>query len=261
MTTSKVEQKIILIVEDEFHAADRLQKLLQKLTASCEIIGPIDTVKESVEWLENNPSPDIILMDIQLADGISFSIFDKTLVESPVIFTTAYDEYSLKAFKVNSIDYLMKPIDEKELENALLKYSKLSLNKSTNEAHTLNSVLTNIRNKEHFKERFLLKNREEFTVLSAKDIAYFYSENSTTFIVDFSGQRCIYDQTLNQLEENLNPKDFFRINRKQIVHVDSIESIHSYFNNRVKLNLKPKSKTEVIVSREKVKSFKDWLNQ
>jgi len=249
----------VLIIEDEYHAAERLKKLLKSKLPEAQIIGPIDSVEDSVSWLKDNEAPDIIFMDIQLADGISFSIFEQIEVEAPVIFTTAFDEYSLRAFKVNSIDYLMKPIDEEELSKAIKKFEKYRKQDSVN--LELNSILKNFNQKSPYKSRFLIKRKDEFTYLLSEQIAYFYSEESVTFIVDKTGKNHIYDQTLNQIEENLEPKDFFRINRKQIIHVQSIGQIHSYFNNRIKLDLIPASEEEVIVSREKVKAFKGWLDR
>jgi len=256
---SRLEGKEILIIEDEFHAADRLKKLIAQLTIDCKINGPIDTVEDAVEYFEKGNKSDLIFMDIQLADGISFSIFNQTQVVAPVIFTTAFDEYSLKAFKVNSIDYLMKPIDENELKAALAKFQKLNFN--YNNLDSIQILLKNIQKNENYKERFLIKWKDTFSVIKVNDIAYFYSEDSVTFLVDHDGKSHIYDQTLNQIEQDLNPKKFFRINRKQIVNIKSIFQIHSYFNNRVKLDLRPIIDQDVLVSRDKVKAFKTWLDK
>ena len=250
-----------LIVEDEYHAAERLKQLISNLIENCSIEGPLESVEESVEWLNSNDSPDLIFMDIQLADGLSFSIFDQTELNAPIIFTTAFDQYSLKAFKVNSIDYLMKPIDESELSGALNKFYSLKGPDSIHNIESLRTILKNFKDKKHYKERFLLKKKDRYTFMLADEIAYFYSEDSISFIVDKQGKSHIYDATLNLLENQLNPQRFFRINRKQIIAFDAIVNIHNYYNNRIKLELNPKREEEVLVSRDKVKHFKIWLDQ
>ncbi len=249
----------VLIIEDEYHAVRRLQSLLEKVMVELEILAVIDNVEESVEWFQNHVHPDLVFMDIQLADGISFSIFKEVEIESPIIFTTAYDQYSLKAFKVNSIDYLLKPIDEEELQKAILKYEKMNKASIQPDLSSLTTLLKGVQFNKKYKERFLLKNRDKYTFLLSDEIAYFYSEDSVTFVVTVGGKSYVYDDTLNQLSEQLNPEHFFRINRKQILHIQSILKIHNYFNNRMKLELKPKLEQETIVARDKVKAFKHWL--
>ncbi len=250
----------ILIIEDEHHAAARLKSLIGKLVKQAEIVAVIDSVEDGIEWFQNKQAPDLVFMDIQLADGISFSIFQAVEINAPVIFTTAFDQYSLKAFKVNSIDYLLKPIDEAELKQALLKYQKLN-EKRADKFDSLNLLLKNLDLEKNYKERFLIKNKDQYNFILSSEIAYFYSEDSLTFIVTKNGKSHIYDQALNKIESELNPKDFFRINRKQIVHLEAIQKIENYFNNRVSLELHPKPKEETIVSRDKVKPFKSWLDR
>ena len=249
----------LLIIEDEYHAAQRLRSLISELLPEGQILAVIDSVEEAVEWFKNNDHPDLAFMDIQLADDISFSIFDQVNIETPVIFTTAYNEYSIKAFKVNSIDYLLKPIEEKELQQALVKYSKLSRQQVLPAIKSLTHLVRNLDNNTTYKERFLLKNRDRYTFILADEIAYFYSEDSLTFIVTSSGKSTIYDTPLSQLKIELDPSKFFLINRKWMVHVQSIRQIHPFFNQRLKLDLNPPPSDEVIVSRDKVKSFKNWL--
>lgn len=251
----------ILIFEDEHHAAIRIQSLIHKLIIDADILDVIDSVEDGIEWFNKNIEVDLIFMDIQLADGVSFSIFQEVDIEAPIIFTTAFDQYSLKAFKVNSIDYLLKPIDEIELQNAIEKYQKLNQSNNSIPFSTLERILVKSQNNKIYKERFLIKSGETYNFILADEIAYFYSEDSLTFIITKKGKRYIYDQTLSQLESDLNPQYFFRINRKQIISLNSIKSIHNYFNSRVKIEIDPIPKDDVIVSRDKVKLFKNWLDR
>jgi len=248
----------ILIIEDEHYAAKRLQTLLAECLSDAHIVGVCDSIEDSVEFLKNNPKPELIFMDIQLADGLSFEIFKQIEVMTPVIFSTAFDEYTLQAFKVNSIDYLLKPVDKKELVNALDKFKSLHQNKSQY-PNWQELIHTFQQPKKIYKTRFLVKNGQEFIRLNVADVAYFYSEDGLTFAVNTKGKRHIIDPTLDQLLEQINPESFYRINRKQIVQIDSISKIHTYFNNRLKLDLIPVFSDEVIVSRERVKSFKSWI--
>jgi two-component system LytT family response regulator len=249
----------VVIIEDEFHAAQRLKKLLANILSDLEILDTIDSVEDAVVWFKSNAAPDLVFMDIQLADGISFSIFKQVKVETPIIFTTAFDQYSLKAFKVNSVDYLLKPIDESELNQAIQKFDKLNQKESKVAAESLAKLMSQIDSEKVYRERFLLKNKDKYTFLLAEEIAYFYSEDSLSFIVTQKGKSYIHDTSLNHLAEDLNPAKFFRINRKQIVNIKSIDAIHNHFNNRIKLDLNPTAKGDVIVSRDKVKDFKLWL--
>jgi len=250
----------ILIVEDEYHAAQRLQKLIHQFIDQAQILNVIDSVEDTVDWLKKNEAPDLIFLDIQLADDLSFSIFNKVDVASPIIFTTAFDQYAMRAFKLNSIDYLLKPIDEEELKHALAKYHELNKDELQPAMQSLQQLIQKLQLEKSYKDRFLLKSRDKYDFLLSDDIAYFYSEDSLTFIITLSGKKHIYDETLSSLHEQLDPKKFFRINRKQIIHVQAISKIHNYFNSRLKVDLKPKGDDiEALVSREKVKDFKVWL--
>lgn len=249
----------LLLIEDEFHAAQRLQKLLIKYLPEASISAVLDSVEDSVEWLRNHPAPDLIFMDVQLADDLSFSIFQQVDVNVPVIFTTAFDQYALRAFKVNSIDYLLKPIDENELQQALVKYGQLHQGELQTVQQSLQSLLQSRQYDKQYRERFLLRRNDKYTFLLSDEIAYFYSEDSLTFIVTQDGKQHVYDATLNSLQEQLNPQHFFRINRAQIVHLQSISNIHNHFNQRLKLSLTPEAKEDVFVSRDKVRDFKRWL--
>jgi len=249
-----------LIIEDERPAAMRLSKLIKQNRPEAEIIEIIDSVESAVKWLDNFPAPDLIFMDIQLADGVSFDIFQQTKIESPVIFTTAYDQFTLKAFKVNSVDYLLKPIDPEELAAAFVKFEKVYQKPQSYDNNVIASLLKNMQQKS-YKERFLVKTGQQLSYIEVKDIAYFYSEDKLVCAKNVNGKRHILDYTLDQLEDCLNPDSYFRINRKFLTELHSISKIHTYFNSRLKLELTPKTELEVIVSRERVSNFKDWLDK
>jgi DNA-binding LytR/AlgR family response regulator len=249
----------VLIIEDEFHAAEHLKRLVCKYLPEAELVGTIDTVEEAVEWFSSHSHPDLTFMDIQLADGISFSIFDQVQIDSPVIFTTAYNEYSIRAFKVNSIDYLLKPIDDTELSSAIRKFRNMENQQVKPMMESMTVLFEQFGKKPVYKERFLLKNRDKYSFLLANEIAYFYSEDSLTFIITAKGNSFMYDEPLSKLNEQLDPGKFFQINRKWIVGISSIRHIHAHFNGRVKLELQPHPSKEVFVSRDNVKEFKKWL--
>ena len=248
----------ILIIEDEPQAAQRLEKLVRSILPSAKILPSIDTVKNSVQWLKSNDTPDLIFMDIQLADGISFQIFDQTEVKSPVIFTTAYDEYALKAFKVNSIDYILKPVDEQELRVAIQKFQRLTGSTNNKMMESLGLAMQMLTKR--YKERFVIKVGEHLKSVETDDILFFFSLEKATFAQTKDGKKHILDFTMDQLEELLDPSKFFRINRKYMVHVKSIQDMISYTNARLKLVLKTSDDNEVIVARERVQQFKDWLD-
>lgn len=249
----------ILIIEDEPLAAQRLEKMVGEIKPGSSIIGKIDSVKRAVEWFKTNETPDAVLMDIQLADGISFEIFDQCTVKCPVIFTTAYDEYALKAFKVNSIDYILKPVDKDELVAAFKKLdgfvAKPSPDKMMESIGYAMQMLT-----KKYKERFVIKVGEHLKSVEVSEILFFFSMEKTTFAQTKDGRKHILDFTMDQLEGLLNPERFFRINRKYFVAVDSIQDMISYTNSRLKLVLKTSDDPEVIVARERVQEFKDWLD-
>ena len=251
----------VLIVEDEKPAAKRLTKMVKSFRADWEITGVVDSVESAVNWLDTYKKPDLIFMDIQLADGVSFEIFGQTEVTSPIIFTTAYDEYALQAFKVNSIDYLLKPIDPEELEKAICQYDKYHQNNTKPVDNTAITQLLQSLTQKEYKERFLVKIGQQLTYLKVEDIAYFYSDEGLIFACQANGKRHNLDYTLDQLIDALNPDDFFRINRKIITHLPSIKKIHTYFNSRLKLELAPATDLETIVSRDRVSDFKKWLDK
>ena len=250
----------VLIIEDEPQAAKRLETLMKELEPGVRVLDKIDSVTKSVEWISNNPAPDLILMDIQLADGISFTIFEQCEVKSPVIFTTAYDAYALKAFKVNSIDYILKPVDKDELGKALVKFRGIV--KNVPETRIL---LDNIGQAvqmltKRYKSRFMIKVGEHLKTVDSQNILYFFSQDKTTFCQTTDSRSLILDYTLDQLEEMMDPSRFFRINRKYLVGSASITDIINYTNSRLKLKLKGVQDDDCIVARERVQAFKEWLD-
>lgn len=251
----------ILIIEDEPQAAQRIETLVRELLPNARVLDKIDSVKKSVHWFKNNPSPDLTLMDIQLADGTSFQIFEQCEVKCPVIFTTAYDEYALKAFKVNSIDYILKPVDKNDLQLALRKLESLT-NSSDGTKKLLSSIGEVVqRLSKKYKERFVIKVGEHLRTIEVKDILYFHSQDKATFCCTTDNRNHILDFTLEQLEEMIDPNAYFRVNRKYFVRAEAIQDIISYTNSRLRLVLRNSTDSDVIVARERVQEFKQWLDR
>ena len=247
----------VLIIEDELLSAERLKKLVLDFDSTIRIIGVIDSVEDAVNWFENNSSPDLVFLDIHLADGSSFEIFEKVNINSSIIFTTAYDKYAIKAFKVDSIDYLLKPIDKEELHQAIEKYEKRQKgNKVTSE--NVKELLDKI--SPSYKDRFMVKTLNSIISLKTYDIAYFYSEDKLSFIKTKQGKRHLIDYSLDQLTELVSPKQYFRVNRKFIINIDAIEKMVAYLNSRLLITTKPTHSEIIVVSREKVSAFKKWLD-
>lgn len=250
----------IFIVEDEQPAAKRLEQLIVQVRPAARLLGTADSVTQAVAWLQQNPPPALIFMDIHLADGLSFEIFQHLDIQSTVIFTTAFDQYALKAFKVNSIDYLLKPITAEELAAAFQKFDHFVGKKTSLDSSLIDHLLNRLQSP-NFKTRFLVKQGNALIYILVQDLRYCYSEDSLVFALLTDGKKQHLDYTLEQLENVLDPQQFFRINRKVVVSADAITKIHPYFNNRLKLDLQPKPPFEVIVSREKVSAFKAWLDR
>jgi DNA-binding LytR/AlgR family response regulator len=249
----------ILIVENEKPAADKLVRLLMKIDKSVTILGVIETVEETINCLQETPLPDLILMDIQLDDGLCFEIFEAAKIDIPVIFTTAYDEYTLKAFKVNSIDYLLKPIDEELLKSALAKFVKLYADKDPFK-RDFKQLLFEFRNQ--YKSRFLIKIGEKYKSVPAKEVSHFHINERNVFLNDNQGKDYGVDYSLEQLEGMLDPHKFFRINRECIVNIEAISLMYSYSSSRLQLTLKEKEKCDLfVVSRDKVTEFKRWIDR
>ncbi len=257
----------VLIIEDEELAVKKLRKTLESVDETAEVVGVADSIRSSVNWLEQNPSPDLILMDIELADGQSFEIFDKVEVKSTVIFTTSYDEYALKAFKVNSVDYLLKPIQKEDLAAALNKLRSLrTMYGNSNSADPLNvdNLVKELQQKlqpKEFRKRFLVKHAQKLVSVDIDEIAYFYSDGRLNFFKTLDNRKFVVDYTMDELESMLNPDKYFRISRSFYVSIASIDQIHDYFGNRLLLHLKPVVDKESIVSREKVGEFKKWMGK
>lgn len=247
----------IIIIEDEKPAARLLQRKVEQL--GFKVTNMLHSVEESIEWFTNNQHPDLIFLDIQLSDGLSFEIFEKVKIQSAVIFTTAYDEYALRAFKLNSIDYLLKPIDEDELKIAI---DKFQLQHTRNESLSLN--FEQIRSmfapaEKVYKSRFTVKIGVQLKIINVEEIECFFSENKGTYIHTFDNRDYLIDTPLEILEEELDAKKWYRISRKFIVPLNSVKEILVYSNSRLKIILPTYKGDEVIVSREKVSDFKNWM--
>ena len=253
-----------LIVEDEPLAVDKISYLLKKADSESEILGVTGSIHETVNWLNNHPNPDIILMDIELSDGQSFEIFEKVEIKSLVIFTTSYDEYALKAFKVNSIDYLLKPIQLEDLKASINKYLNLTKGNTTNGITNLTKLLDQIQHTiqiPSYRERFLVRQGNKHFAIEINKIAYLFVEERIVFIKTIENKKHILEYSLDEIEMQLDPKNFFRANRSFIVCINSVVQIHDYLNSRLVISLSPEFSKEVIVSRDRVNDFKQWVGK
>jgi len=252
----------VIIVEDELHNYRLLKGMVEKLRPEWNIVEWLESVKSTVSWLENNPSPDLIFMDIQLTDGISFSVFDKVQVESMVIFTTAYDEYALQAFQVNSIDYLLKPVKLEKLEQAIDKFENLTRIQqkgNENKPDYRELLETIVRGEKKYRTRFLISGATSFFKLGVEEIAWFYTENRVTNAVTFKGKVHAVNLTIEKLEEQLDPTQFFRTNRSTIVHINAIRKFENHFGGKLILRLIHPFDEPIIISRLKAAEFKEWM--
>lgn len=247
----------VIIIEDEKLAADNLQALLLSIDMDIEIIARIESVRNAVKWLSTN-SCDLIFLDIQLSDGNSFTIFEQVEVKTPIIFTTAYDQYAIKAFKHNSIDYLLKPINKQDLINSLIKFKEITLQ---NHIPDLKALLDSIKTPLQYQERFLVSAGMKLKIIKTNEIAYFYVRETGVYLCTKSDKHYCLDYTLDKLEKILDPDVFFRINRQFIVNIDAIENMVTVSKSRLQLNLNPKATDEVIVSVNNVHDFRIWLNR
>lgn len=247
-----------IIVEDEKHARDNLESLLVSLEPEIEIQAKIDTVKNAVKWLNEN-NTDLIFLDIHLADDISFKIFEHVEVKTPIIFTTAYDQYALRAFKVNSVDYLLKPIDKNELQKSIEKFKDNQITKSE---YNIKQLVEELKNPpQEFQKRFIVNRGDKIMSIVTDQIAYFEGEDRYVSLVKKDGGKYIVDYKLSDLEKKLDPSEFFRLNRSFISHFQSIEKIISVSKSRFKVELNPLPKREIIVSSANSRDFKNWLNK
>jgi DNA-binding LytR/AlgR family response regulator len=247
----------IVIIEDERPAANRLIRLLEEYFGGEEFIQGLDSVKKSIQWFAENPNPDLIFCDIQLADGISFEIFEQVKLSTPIIFTTAYDHYAIKAFQVNAIDYLLKPIDPEELARSISKFKANQL-KPNFDLEALKELL--LPKTTNFKSRFLVKFGEKIQSIGIEEVTFFFSEARVTFLQTKEGKQFVLDQTLEQIESQVDPVSFFRLNRKYLCSFPSISDIFTYSNSRLKIKLHNCQDDDILISREKTADFKIWLD-
>lgn len=249
----------ILILEDEKLAAEALTKMLEKIS-EVEVVGLVPSIKKGLEWFKKNVMPDAILSDIRLQDGLSFQLFQELNIKVPVIFVTAYNHYAIKAFEVNSIDYLLKPIDQEQLEQA---FEKLAERRSTETTPDQFESLVELMNeaKKNYRSRFLIKAGQKIKAVAIEKVSYFFSMNKLTYLVTFDGQKLPLDLTLENLEEQVDPDKFYRANRQFMVSFDSISELHPYFKGRLKVDLEPANEMELVVSADKTREFKAWLDR
>ena len=256
----------VFIIEDEYLGLERLIKLLGEVDAGLTVLGHAESIKYAVQWLENNPAPDLIFMDIELADGQCFEIFNRTEVRSPIIFTTSYDEYALHAFKVNSIDYLLKPVKKEELAGALDKFQRMKAQfQQPAPALDIEKLVRELRQTQQPKEyrkRFLMKQGQRWLSVEVHEIAWFMADGKLCFLKTWDNRRFIVDYTLEELTDLLDPAEFDRANRSYLVHAKAIKSIDSYFGGKLLLQLSPKPENnDVLVSKEKAGEFKAWMGK
>lgn len=248
----------LLLIEDEPLAAKRLARMIQELVPQAEILDILDSVKGSIHWL-NHHQADLIFLDIHLADGNSFAIFDEVEVKTPIIFTTAYDEYAIRAFKLNSVDYLLKPIEKEELQHALSKYQSQQAQSPID----LQALITSLQTPQPigYQKRFMVTIGEKIKSIPIEEVAYFFGQQKYVFLITHDNRRHIINYTLGQLEALVDPEKFFRINRQFIIGYDAIENMYAYSKSRIKIDLSPTADIEAIVSIEKSPRFKEWLNR
>lgn len=248
----------VLIIEDEYVASEHLKNMLALLRPDIEILAVPDSIGTAVEWLNSNPSPDLIFVDIELGDGQSFEIFHQVKVEAPVIFTTAYQEHALKAFKLNSVDYLLKPVDQQDLEAALNKFEKLHGEQKRLLQENLISLL---KYTEKNRKRYLAKTGTRLISVETSDISYFYTKDRLQFIKTWKGEDLVLDKRLEEIEAEVDNREFFRVNRQFVVNYKSIQKVHTWFSGKLKVSVQPEAYEEIIVSRLKAAEFKKWLGE
>jgi len=245
-----------LIIEDEKPAADKLKKAIQKTGLGIEIIAQLDSVQSAVQWLRTQEQPELVFMDIELSDGLCFKIFETVSVPCPIIFTTAYDEYWQEAFELNSIDYLLKPVKQEKLEAALKKYDTLKQYFASNFQQLMQPKQTNL---PAYKKRFLVKRGTDYISVKTEDIAYFYATHKLVCMVNKKAEKFILDISLSDIEKQIDPVSFYRINRKYLVNMTAIKRIKSYPKSKLEVEVDPAVNDEIIISQENVAAFKDWM--
>jgi len=251
----------VLIIEDEALSAKRASQLLKEFDPNIEVTDILESIEEAVSWLSKNHEPDLLLLDIHLSDGLCFRLFEKISVKSPVIFTTAYDQYALQAFKVNSVDYLLKPLDKTELQNALIKYRNLNAARGGISLTDIRKIEENMLSfSKKYKHRFLVKYADTILYKNIEEVAYFYADDKVVFLVTTEGRKHLIDYNLESLEELLDPHLFFRINRKIIARIQSIQKVKTLLSSRLQVFLKPAFEQNTFVSKERSPDFKIWLD-
>jgi DNA-binding LytR/AlgR family response regulator len=246
----------VLIAEDEKLATERLLILLKQYDPAIEIVGCLESIEEMVQYLKEHTHPDLILLDIHLSDGHSFEIFKQVQYSRPVIFTTAYDQYALEAFKMLSVDYILKPVTQQALATALNKYQSLASSFATTDLSKLPPLINAANN---YKKRFLGKVGQRLFFIESTDVSFFQADNKIVHLVDKDGNRYVVEHTLEKLEQLLDPREFFRLNRRFIVRISAIQQVKPYYNNRLKLSLKGTAQSDdMVISRERVADFKNW---
>lgn len=254
----------VLIIEDEIPAQRLLKETLQEINVETEVVDCLNSIQSAVEWFQNNTHPEIVLLDIQLSDGLSFEIFKQVKVESMIIFTTAYDEYAMQAFKVNSLDYLLKPIEKDELQVAFEKHQQYNKQfiQEKNSSIDFTQLASLIKNeKPEYRKRFLIQSNESFFHLPIEKIALFYSIQGITFAVTFEKREYPINFSLENLKEQLKPEHYFKVNRQIIINIEAIKRVHSYFNGKLKLETQPMHSEDIVVGKDKAAAFKRWLDR
>ena len=249
----------ILIVEDEILSAQKLARFIQNYNPTYQILSILDSVEDTAYYLQNEPLPDLIFLDIHLADGNSFEIFKKVEVLTPIIFATAYDEYALSAFQLNSVDYILKPINQEQINKSLDKFFQL---KDSLQSQAFNyRELAQMLQPQHYKERFMVKYQNKIISLDISEVACFFADQGITCLLTFNQEKFVIDYTLDELENMLNPKDFFRANRKYVLAIQAISEVHPYFKGRLKVLTSPQLSDEILISNQRANKFKDWLGK
>ena len=251
----------VLIVEDEALSARRLKAMITEIDPALHVVAIKESVHDTVEWLRTHVAPELLLLDIELTDGKSFEIFEQVDIKSPVIFVTAYDEYAIKAFKVNSIDYLLKPVKQEELARSIEKFKSLHAHESGAGKLNIQSLLEAFQRPSGYKERFLVKQGDKLWPVDVKDIAYFRTKDKQNFIYTFDDQQYPVEYTLDDIEKTLDPKDFFRANRQYILHATAVKKIHFWFSSKLKVDVHPNPGEDIIVSREKAMALRTWMGE
>ena len=246
----------VIIIEDEKPAVEKLRRALAKADPHLQVLACLNSVRQASEWLKINPNPDLIFMDIELSDGLSFQIIEQTSIQSPIIFTTAFDEYWQEAFEHNSIDYLLKPVKQEKLETALAKYQRLK----DHFANNLQNLLQ-FHKKPEFKRKFLVKRGADYISIKTDDIAFFYAAHKVVCLVNRQGNRYILDESLAELESHLDRSMFYRVNRKYLINVMAIQRIRSYPKSKLQLELSPAVEEEILIAQENVSAFKEWMSR